>query len=102
MGSLHRLGFAVYVAHWTVTVIGDMICACPDGGDVADCREVVVDGLGTFLANAGDPAIGWGQLSDDSEVLYVYDRAEGGFCYAWNLTAPELSEWGYSGLADAA
>ena len=40
--------------------------------------------------------LGWGRFPDGAEVLYLYDRDDGGFGYAVNLTAPGCSEWGYA------
>ena len=51
------------------------------------------------LANlAQQPGIrlGWGRFPDDAEVLYLYDSDDGNFGYAFNLSDPGLSEWGYA------
>ena len=40
--------------------------------------------------------LGWGRFPDGAEVLYLYDRDDGGCGYAVNLTAPDCSEWGYT------
>ncbi len=43
--------------------------------------------------------LGWGRFPDGAEVLYLYDRDDGGFGYAVNLTMPDCSEWGYAPFA---
>lgn len=100
--TIYRLGFAGYVATWTVSVIGDTICAYPDGGGEEDCPTIEVEGLARFVAGARELAIGWGQFPDGAEVLYVYDKADDGFGYAFNVTAPQCSEWGYGPFRAAA
>ena len=40
--------------------------------------------------------LGWGRFPDGAEVLYLYDRDDGGVGFAVNLTAPGCSEWGYA------
>jgi hypothetical protein len=40
--------------------------------------------------------IGWAVFPDDHEHLYVYDRDDSFFGYAFNLSDPALSEWGYA------
>lgn len=95
-GTRYRLGFVGYVATWTVSVIGDTITACPDGGSEEDCPSIEVDGLARFAASASDLAVGWGQFPDGAEVLSLYGKADGGFGYALNLACGWCSEWGYA------
>jgi hypothetical protein len=57
-----------------------------------------VPGLAAFVARATDLRIGYATTAD-FEIAYVYDRADGGFGYALNITAPDCSEWGYAPLA---
>ena len=39
---------------------------------------------------------GWAQMPGGEEILYFYDRDDDCFGYAWNVTDPQLSEWGYA------
>jgi hypothetical protein len=38
--------------------------------------------------------LGWAEFVEGAEVLYLYDRGDGGFGYAVDPTAPGCSEWG--------
>ncbi len=40
--------------------------------------------------------LGWARFPDDAEAVYVYDAEDGCFGYAFNLSDPGLSEWGYA------
>jgi hypothetical protein len=51
--------------------------------------------LGDLTARPGF-RLGWVHMEDDAEILYCYDRDDGDFGYALNLTDPGLSEWGYA------
>ena len=51
--------------------------------------------IGDLAARPGF-RLGWGRFPDGAEVVYLYDRDDGGFGYAVNLTAPACSEWGYA------
>ena len=60
-------------------------------------RRLIVDGLSDFVANAKDLKLGWGKFPDgDLGVVYLYDKADDKFGYAFNLDDPEMSEWGYA------
>ena len=41
-------------------------------------------------------ALGWARFPDGAEVVYLYDKHDGCFGYALNLTYPDCSEWGYA------
>jgi hypothetical protein len=43
--------------------------------------------------------LGWGRFPDDVEAIYLYDIDDGNFGYAFNLSDPALSEWGYAPFA---
>ena len=51
--------------------------------------------IGNLVARPGF-RLGRGRFPDGAEVLYPYDRDDGGFGYAVNLTIPDCSEWGYA------
>jgi hypothetical protein len=68
-------------------------------------RHHPVPNFGTDIAElAGRPGarVGWASFPDDAEVIYVYDRDDDNFGYAFNLTAPNCSEWGYAPFVDGA
>lgn len=41
-------------------------------------------------------AVGWGQLPDDREVIFLYDKTDDNYGYAVNLGAPDDSAWCYA------
>ncbi len=92
-----RIGIGRAVNGYWVLVSGDAVVVERDGEEVA--REEVVN-LGQFVAKAGDLRLGWGDTGD-FEIVFIYDRADGGFGYAVNLADPGLSEWGYGPFAVA-
>ena len=96
--ELYRLGFAGHIAAWTVTQVGDTLCALPDGAAVEDTVTIQVAGLAEW-ARGRAVSLGWGQFDDDAEVIYVYDKADEGFGYGFNVSAPQCSEWGYAPFA---
>jgi hypothetical protein len=51
------------------------------------------------LAQSPRLRIGWGRFPDDAEAIYCYDSEDGNFGYAFNLSDPALSEWGYAPFA---
>jgi hypothetical protein len=57
-----------------------------------------VDGLKSFMEKGKDIRIGWAKLPD-FEVIYVYDRGDDNFGYAFNITDETLSEWGFAPFA---
>lgn len=73
------------------------------GGERPAVQEVPCYGAGsdmaTFIERAGLTA-GTGTFPDGQRVIYVYDRHDGGFGYAWNVDDPDLSEWGYAPVDD--
>ena len=96
---------AALVARGTylVQIVGDAIAVATTAaaeavgiGPFALARRV--EGLGAFVAGAGELRIGHATTAD-FELVYVYDRADGGFGYALNPTAPECSEWGHARTA---
>ncbi len=73
-------------------VVGDRVAiSLADGCTVR--RQV--KGLGRFVAGAREFRLGWADLPD-FEVIYLYDAADEGFGYAFNLSDTGLSEWGYA------
>jgi hypothetical protein len=61
--------------------------------------DLTVKGLAAFVAKARDLHIGYATTPDD-ELVYVYDIGDDGFGFAVNLTAPQFSEWGYTGTTE--
>lgn len=57
-----------------------------------------VDGLKSFMEKGKDIRIGWAATAD-FEIIYVYDRGDNNFGYAFNITDETLSEWGYAPFA---
>ena len=87
---------------YLVQIVGDEIAV----GTTAEAEAVGtdpfalarrVDGLGAFVAGAGDLRIGYATTADFA-LVYAYDAADGGFGHALNQSAPERSEWGYTPL----
>ena len=76
-------GYDVFVSKDVVTVI--------DEKRIVTKQKVV--GLSQFIARAKDLRLGWGMLPD-SEVIYLYDKADDNCGYAVNLEYPSCSEWG--------
>ena len=62
-------------------------------------RRFPVPNYGTAIGDlAARPGfrLGWGRFPDGAEVLSLYDRDDGGFGYAVNLTVPEFGGWRYA------
>jgi hypothetical protein len=59
-----------------VLVLGDVVAVERGGAEVA---RRTVEGLGRFVAAARQLKLGWGQLPDDAEVIYLCDAGDGGF-----------------------
>ena len=90
-----KLGTAGRVAGYDVLILADAVLVT----DARGSRRFPVPDYGTSIGNlAARPGfrLGWGRVPDGAEVLYLYDRDDGGFGYAVNLTAPDCSEWGYA------
>ncbi len=98
---LTKLGAAGHVAGNDVLVLADaVIVSTPAGAQGFDVPD-----YGTRIGElAGRPGfrLGWGRFPDGAEVLYLYDRDDGGFGHSVNLTAPGCSEWGYAPFANDA
>ena len=88
-----QIGISGVINGYDVVVLGDT-------AHVLKAEQMItsqtVEGLGAFVAKAGDLRLGWGQFEDDLEVIYLYDRADGNFGYAVNLHDEWCSEWGYA------
>jgi hypothetical protein len=98
---MDRLSFTGYVSTWSVAQVGDTLCATPDGGEIVDTRTIEVEGLARWAATR-ELRVGWGRFPDGAEVIYLYDPADENFGYAFNVTAPGCSEWGYAPFRAAA
>ena len=92
-GTIQQVGIAGAINGYSVLVIGDVVTIERAGAEVARRR---VAGLGRFVAAARELKLGWGQFPDGAEVIYLYDKADGGFGYAVNLACNWCSEWGYA------
>ena len=89
------LGLSSSIAGWDIIVVGDMILASKAQ---RFCKRRA-EGLKEFVtARPTTIRTGWVRTAD-YEILYVYDRTDG-FGYAFNVDAPDLSEWGYSFCPD--
>jgi hypothetical protein len=89
------VGISGHVAGYDVFINGDTVRIVEDvRHDPRDVRREI-DWLGEFVQEAEAFRLGWGEFPD-FEVVYLYDRADGGFGYAVNLNSPQLSEWGYA------
>ena len=59
--ELYQIGFAGYVAGWSVAQVGDTLSATPDGGGLEDTRSIAVEGLAIWCAGR-EPKPGWGRF----------------------------------------
>jgi len=83
---------AAQLDQYLVTVWGDLILAIDGDGNA---RKRVASGLQDLILRANcDVMIGLGRTRH-FEIVYVYQRSDG-YGYAFNLDAPDLSEWGYA------
>ncbi len=90
-----QIGTAGRVAGYDVLILRDAVIVTDADGS----RRFPVPHYGTAIGDlAARPGfrLGWGRFPDGAEVLYLYDRDDGGFGYAVNLTMPDCSEWGYA------
>lgn len=76
---------------YEVVVLGDMIAVLVNGSPIAG---KTVAGLARFISSR-TVKLGWTRTAD-FEIVHLYDPQDGNFGYALNVTAPDLSEWGYS------
>ena len=82
--------------------MGHLFESIRDAVIVADAngsRRFPVPDYGTAIGDLADRPgfrLGWGRFPGGAEVLYLYDRDDGGFGHAVNLTAPDCSEWGFA------
>lgn len=88
-----RIGVVSEVAGFRVIVTGDDLMVRRRGEVVA--RETV-PGLGRFVTNSKQLAVGWARLPNDDDIIYVYDRQDQNFGRACNIQDPWCSEWGYA------
>jgi|GEM_PF-3170351 len=92
-GAAKLLGVSGMIAGYEVVTLGDRLAVYRDEVCVGD---EVVRGLAKFVARAGACIrLGFARTAD-FEIVYLYDKADENFGYALNLTAPDLSEWGYA------
>ena len=95
MATVEKIGTAGHVVGYDVLIlVGAVFVTDADG-----TRRFPVPNRGMSIGHlAARPGfrLGWDRFPDGAEVLYLYDRDDGGFGYAVNLTAPDCSEWGYA------
>ncbi len=94
-----RLGISGLIGGYGVVTLRDTLSVLRGDDEIA---RRTVPGLGVFVMQAKDLALGWGRFPDGAEVLYLYDRDDGGFGYAVNPTMADCSEWGYAPFPAAA
>lgn len=93
--NLTYVGKAGHIAGYDVLISSDTITVSCQGQHVT---TQMVSNHGTSimeLANRPGFRLGWGLFPDDAEAIYCYDRDDGNFGYAINLSRPDCSEWGY-------
>ena len=88
-----RLGISGRAGRYGVVTLEDTLSVWCGDEEVA-CRTV--PGLGSFVMQAKELTLGWGQFPDGMEVIYLYDRGDDNFGYAVNLQDERCSEWGYA------
>ena len=96
-----KIGTAGHVAGYHVLILADAVIVTDADGS----RGFSVPDYGTAIGElAARPGFrfGWGRFPNGAEGLYLYDRADGGFGHAVNLTMPDCSEWGYAPFASVA
>jgi hypothetical protein len=92
--KMARVGVGGTVNGYGVVVLVDVVVIERDGEEVA---RRTVDGLGRFATAARDLKLGWGKFPDgEAGVIYLHDKADGGFGYALNLDWADGSEWEYA------
>ena len=92
---VEKIGSAGRVAGDDVLILRDAVIVT----DADGTRHFPVPDYGTAISDLAARSgfrLGWGRFPDGAEVLWLYDRDDGGFGYAVNLTAPDCSEWGYA------
>lgn len=92
-------GVSGHVGRYDVFVRGDVVAVVEDTDEPRTARERV-EGLGAWLAQVGDLALGWAAFEDGMEVVYLYDKDDDLYGYAVNLDVPHFSEWGYAPFRD--
>ena len=96
-GTRHRMGRGGHIAGYSVIITPDTIHAFHEPSDRHWTHPVPNVGTGIHdLSQRPGFRLGWARMEDDAEILYFYDRNDGNFGYALNVTDPHLSEWGYA------
>ena len=100
MAETTKLGVGSHIAGYDVLILRDRIHvahdAANDGAGEAWTHEVPDYGTAIGeLAERPGFRLGWGRFPDGAEVLYFYDRDDGNFGYALNVTWRD-GEWGYA------
>lgn len=86
------------IASYSVLIAGDHILATDDRRCCGGMQHTVPN-YGTSLGELSQRPgfrLGWAKMPGGEEILYFYDRDDDCFGYAWNVTDPQLSEWGYA------
>lgn len=82
-------------AYWVCIVNDDIYARHEDRPAVTHTATNYGTSLGE-LSQRPSFRTGWAQMPSGDEILYFYDRDDDCFGYAWNVTDPQLSEWGYA------
>ena len=100
MAEMTKFGVGGHIAGYDVLILRDRVHVLRDaanGGAGAAWTHEVPD-YGTAIGELAERPgfrLGWGRFPDGAEVLYFYDRDDGDFGYALNMTWRE-GEWGYA------
>ncbi len=90
------LGRSGHIAGYDVMILDDHLVATHDATGRHWRHDVPNYGTAiSALASRPGFRTGWAR-TDDDEILFFYDRDDGGFGYAWNVTHESSSEWGYA------
>ena len=95
---LEQIGTGGHVAGYDVLILADAVIVT----DAAGTRRFPVPDFGTRIGDLAERPgfrLGRGRFPDGAEVLYLYDKDDGGFGYAVNLWRPACTEWGYAPFA---
>ena len=98
-GQMQRIGRGGHIAGYDVLITADRIVVSRDAG--AGAGETWTHKVPNYETAIGELAdrpgfrLGWGRFPDDAEVLFFYDKDDGNFGYALNVTYGE-GEWGYA------
>jgi hypothetical protein len=82
-------------AYWVCIINNDIYAKHDDRPAVTHTASNYGTSLSELSRRRGF-RLGWAQMPGDEEILYFSDRDDHCFGYTWNVTDPQLSEWGYA------